>query len=211
MKRAFLFLGRVFLPLLWVYLGYGVLISACAGFGDIDGTFLGGYYRMFPMVPVLCLFLFGTSSGTYLALSLSLGCRRRDYLAAAQGVLAANALACTVLTALFLSLPGRLGWTWVEPFMSPDQLPLLLLLTVAAGELSTAVGLLLRTRRWLAVLLSALSVFALVAALAYIGVAAQLNWPVLERLARPAAAMAAALIALGLFICVRQTRRAVVR
>lgn len=77
------------------------------------------YYGLFPLMSVMCLFLFAFAHCTSnLQLALSFGARRRDYFLALQGYMGFSALVCSILQAILAWIPQATNWVNSEVMIS---------------------------------------------------------------------------------------------
>ena len=203
------FLNRTYLPLLGLYVLYGAVFTLYAGQGGGALSLMDTYYQLFPLVPAICLYIFGSGVGGYqLDLAVSLSCPRRVFFWGNLLYLLVSTAVLTALTALFFYLPGLLGWPEAT-FMPAALLPVLFPLNAAVGCLAQTATLIRREYRRLGTALHLLGILLMIALFALFGIGVFFSLPP----AVPLAAMG--VLAAVFFLCAalsaRFTLRAVVR
>lgn len=140
---------RFLLTFAWVNLGAVIAFAAIVAGGywltGVSGTpgmrnlFLS-YYAMFPLLMLLCLFLYAFALCTSnLNMGLAMGARRGDFFWALQGIMVFYTLVCWVLQWLMWVLPGAANWAEPERFLllsfqgRPWTFPLLSMAALVLG------------------------------------------------------------------------------
>ena len=116
MGRSTRFLLQFTWPNLGAVLGFAaVVIAGCYAVGadrdPMTGSLFERYYDMFPIMLLLCMFLYGCSLCTSnLNLGLAMGSRRVDFFWAVQGNFVLCAAACWGLQQFMAVFPALAGW-----------------------------------------------------------------------------------------------------
>lgn len=167
---------RFLLSFAWVNLGaiFGfaaVVIAGCyiTGIPDdsVYNNLFANYYAMFPVMVLLCLFLYAFALCTNnLNLGLSMGARRADFFWAVQGIILFYTAICWPLQWLLSAFPSVAGWAY-QPQWDLLALyssmvwtyPLLCIIIMILGCLG---GLLMARHRMLATLVIIFACFAMI-------------------------------------------------
>lgn len=91
----------------------GVILLLCILSGVPGGAdnLFSTYFASMPMLLIIVLFVFGCSlSSSTLHVALSLGCRRRDYFLALQGIVVIYAAVAWAVHLILCRLPALLPW-----------------------------------------------------------------------------------------------------
>ena len=183
MGRSVRFLLTFSWPNLGAIFGFaGIVIAGCCATGVPGNTERGNlfesYYAMFPVMILLCLFLYAFALCTNnLNLGLSMGARRRDFFWAIQADIGCCALVCWALQRFLSAFPALAGWeergrwTLLRMFNSPPwSFPLACAALMVMGCLC---GLLMARHRVLGTILVVLSILAAMMLVAFMLLSAE--------------------------------------
>ena len=172
MGRSVRFLLTFSWPNLGAIFGFaGIVIAGCCATGVPGNTERGNlfesYYAMFPVMILLCLFLYAFALCTNnLNLGLSMGARRRDFFWAIQGNMAFYAVVCWGLQLFMSAFPALANWEVRDKWALLDlfdgrvwAFPLVCMVLMVLGCLS---GLVLVKSKILGTILVTISIFVMI-------------------------------------------------
>lgn len=184
---------RFLLNFAWINLGCiisfaVIVIVGCYATGVPSGlktsNLFETYYAMFPIMILLCLFLYAFALCTSnLDLGLSMGARRGDFFWALQGIMLFYTAVCWVLQLSMSVFPMVANWSFWERWdllsaynEKPLTFPLLCLVLLVLGCLS---GMVVMKNKILGAILVTVSVLIMMAAAIFMLLSSELDLPYL--------------------------------